>query len=87
MKNQPTNIRLEAKTLEKIQLASAISGKKSADIMRHAMELGLRRLEAVNYDLDAMLYSGVEAAEKSPPAPMIVGMESPKKSNDSKKAN
>lgn len=65
MKTEPTNIRLSVKTLEKIKLASDLSGKKSAEIMRHAMELGLQRLEAVNYDLDAMLYGGIEAAEKA----------------------
>ena len=55
--------------LAKIKLATELSGKKSADIMRLSMDLGLRRLESFGYDIDAMTMAGIEAAEKKREAP------------------
>lgn len=55
--------------LAKIKLATELSGKKSADIMRLSMDLGLRRLESFGYDIDAMTMAGIEAAEKTREAP------------------
>ena len=55
--------------LEKIKLAAGLSGKKSADVIRLSMELGLRRLEAFGYDIDAMTMAGIEAAEKKREGP------------------
>ena len=66
MQNEPTNVRLRPETIAKIKAAADLSGEKSADIMRLAMELGLARLEAVNFDLQAMMLAGVEAAERAP---------------------
>ena len=70
MKLEPTNVRLAESTLAKIKLASDISGEKSAEIMRLAMELGLRRLEAVGYDIQRMTMNGIEAAEAAATAPI-----------------
>lgn len=64
MKTEPTNVRLTPETLAKIKLATELSGKKSAEIMRLSMDLGLRRLEAFGYNVDAMTMAGIEAAEQ-----------------------
>lgn len=64
MKTEPTNVRMTPETLAKIKLAAQISGKKSADVIRLSVDLGLRRLESFGYDIDAMTLAGIEAAEK-----------------------
>jgi len=57
-KTTPAALRLDKKTQDKIAIAARMSGFSKADIMRVAIQFGLRQLELINYDL-------VEAAAAS----------------------
>ena len=68
MSTKPINIRIDPATDSKLDEAARISGLPKADIMRFALAVGLKDLEAIGFDITAAIHAQVATVKTTPDA-------------------
>jgi hypothetical protein len=79
--SKPLNIRVDDQMDALIASAAEKTGLPRADVMRHALGLGLRDLELIDFDILGAIHDRVQARKESCTVPMIssVQKDPPKK--------